>query len=94
MNENPSNTKKVATALKKLKDIISAGMFVENEQALVIPSDTLEEFLSRVDQDQINASRQYFSGFPTVPMINCGDCNFFKVCTNDVIDIEGGDEDE
>jgi hypothetical protein len=94
MNENPSNTKKVATALNKLARIISAGMFVENGADLAVPSDTMERFLSRVDEDQVCASKQYFSVFPQEPKIDCGDCDFFKVCTWNIVNLEGGDEDE
>ena len=88
-----TGTEAVARALKKLSEIVSAGMF-SDETEVVIPSDTLEKFLSRLDKDHDSASEQRYSDFPAAPRIDCGKCSFFKACTRDIIDLEEGDEDE
>ena len=84
----------VSRALKKLSAIVSAGMFADDTEVMV-PSDTLERFLSQVGKDHDLASMQIYSDFPAAPRTDCGKCGFFKACTRDIIDLEeGGDEDE
>jgi len=89
-----TDKKMVSGALKKLSDIVSSGMFDDGRE-VVIPSDTLEKFLSFVDADHGLASVQRYSEFPAAPRTYCGRCNFLKVCTKDIIvPEEGGDENE
>jgi len=91
--KNKKDTGAVPKALKKLAAIISPGMFVDGNE-VTVPSDTLERFLSRVDEDHDAASRQTYSDFPAAPRRNCDKCGFFMVCTRDVIDLSEGEEDE
>ena len=87
-------TEDAVRALKKLSGIVSAGMFTDGTE-VVVPSDTLERFLSNVDEDHGSASMQIYSDFPAAPRKDCSKCGFFKACTRDVIDLEeDGDENE
>ncbi|MDR0309685.1 MAG: PD-(D/E)XK nuclease family protein, partial [Candidatus Methanoplasma sp.] len=93
MNGTATNRKIVSGALKKLSDIISAGMHIDRD-TVVIPSDTLEKFLSCVDEHHELVTQQYYSEFPASPRVDCNGCDYFRVCTRDVVDIGGGDENE
>ncbi|MCL1811607.1 MAG: PD-(D/E)XK nuclease family protein [Methanomassiliicoccaceae archaeon] len=93
MKDGKTNFDKVSMALKKLSDIILAGMYIDGTEVL-IPSDTLERFLSRIDKDHDAATTRMYSEFPPSPRKDCNDCDFFKVCTKDIIDTEEGGDDE
>ena len=95
LKNNKGNTDMVSGALKKLSDIIADGMY-SDENSVIVPSDTMEDFLSLIDRDHISASAQKYTDFPPAPRRNCGKCDFFKVCTRDVIvlDTQEGEENE
>ena len=93
MNDNKTNSDNVSKALGKLSDIISSGMFVDNDE-VIIPSDTLERFLSMVDEHHSLASSQTYSEFPPSPRRDCGGCDFFRACTKDVVELDLGDEND
>ena len=93
MNDTATNRKNVSGALKKLSDIIQDGMIC-SENKVIVPSDTIEEFLSFIDKDHNRASTQKYTVFPATPRRNCSKCDFFKVCTLDVIELDVGEKDE
>ncbi|MDR3075154.1 MAG: PD-(D/E)XK nuclease family protein [Candidatus Methanoplasma sp.] len=72
----------VSKALGKLAETVSSGMFVIGNE-VIVPCDTLDRFLSRVDADHDLASVQTYSEFPAAPRRNCDSCDFFKACTKD-----------
>ena len=93
MKDNKENTGKVKRVLTALSEIMRTGMY-EDSNEVVIPSDTLERFLSRIDDDHDAASEQIFSVFPANPKKDCLKCAFYKVCTAEVSDGEGGGEND
>ena len=94
---NKKDPETISKALKKLASIVSSGMFADASE-VIIPSDTLERFLSCVDSDHDAASAQTHSEFPASPRIDCSKCSFFSACTKDIVEFgeeeDGGDEDE
>lgn len=93
MKHTDTNSKTVSKALKKLSEVILSGMFADGRE-IIIPSDTLEKFLSRIDEDHSAASAQTHTEFPASPRRNCAKCDFFKVCTKDIADTGTGDEND
>ncbi|MDR1954777.1 MAG: PD-(D/E)XK nuclease family protein [Candidatus Methanoplasma sp.] len=95
MSNAKTNADNVAKALGKLSDIISSGMFIDGDE-VVIPSDTLERFLSMIDRDHDLASSEIYSEFPASPRRDCGGCDFYKACTRDMIEPDGagGESDD
>lgn len=83
---NKKDPETISKALKKLSEIVSSGMYDDGTE-VIIPSDTLEEFLSCVDKDHDAASSQMYSDFPASPRIDCNKCDFFSVCTKDIIEL-------
>jgi len=90
-------TEAIPSTLKNLSKIVTSGMFTDGTE-VVVPSDTLEKFLSQLDKDHDSASEQRFSEFPAAPRKDCGYCDFYRACTKDIINIGdengGGDENE
>ena len=86
-----SNRKKVVTVLKRLADVIKDGMVIADEK-VIITSDTVEKFLSIVDEHNELASKQMYSDFPARPRLNCERCDFYKACTSEIVELEGGDQ--
>ena len=93
MNDTATNRKNISAALKKLSDIISEGM-LSSENKVIVPSDTLENFLLRIDEDHSRASVLKYTDFPAEPRRNCNKCDFFKACTRDKTEIDAGEKDE
>jgi CRISPR/Cas system-associated exonuclease Cas4 (RecB family) len=93
MKETKTNSDLISRALKKLSDLLLSDMYA-NDREVVIPSDTIERFLSRIDEDHDAATKQMYTEFPASPRKDCGKCSFFKACTTDIIDTEEGDDSE
>jgi hypothetical protein len=93
ISDAKTNRDNVSKILRKLSDIISSGMFVDVDE-IAIPSDTLEKFLSMIDKDHDLASAQTYTEFPASPRRNCSECDFYKVCTRDVIELDGDGGEE
>ncbi|MCL1979199.1 MAG: PD-(D/E)XK nuclease family protein [Methanomassiliicoccaceae archaeon] len=93
MKSTNKNPEKVSKVLKKLSEIISAGLYNDKDE-VVVPSDTLERFLSQIDADHEAASQQMYSSFPASPRKDCSRCGFFKACTKDLVETEGDGADE
>lgn len=94
MRSTDSNLKAVATAIRKVVKNTIGNMFC-NDDKLIIPRDTVLEFLDRVDSDHLAASLMTISKFPADPCKDCSNCNFAKVCTMLVAKAdEGEDVDE
>ncbi|MCL2148101.1 MAG: PD-(D/E)XK nuclease family protein [Methanomassiliicoccaceae archaeon] len=91
MSGSKTNSENVSRALGKLSDIVSSGVFVHGNE-VIVPSDTMEGFLSTVDAHHSLASSQTYSDFPPSPRRGCGGCGFLKACTRDAVSI--GEEDE
>ena len=87
------NKDTVAKVLGKLADVAGTGMY-HDDREVVVPSDTLERFLSIVDRDHSSASTQTYTEFPAAPRRNCSSCDFFKACTKDIIDLKEDENDE
>jgi hypothetical protein len=89
-----SGQEAIKSSLKDLSEIVSSGMF-EDGTKVIVPSDTLERFLSIVDKDHDAASKQIYTEFPADPRMNCKKCSFFRVCTKDkMIELDEVDADE
>jgi len=87
LNDNKTNRKTVTGGLKAVYKIIKTGTFaIQNE--LLIPSDTLEKFLTLIDSSHEKASYQEYSSFPPEPKGSCKKCNFFKACTRDPVELD------
>ncbi len=80
-------------AIGWLSEIVISGMYEEGTE-VIVPMDTLERFLSKVDEDHTTASKQTYTEFPASPRVDCSKCSFFKACTKDKIELEGGEEDQ
>ena len=93
MSGAKANRDKVVSVLKRLAKALTDGMLVEDGR-IIIPSDTVEDFLSCVDKHNELASKQMYTDFPAAPNLSCEKCSFFKACTSDVIELEGGEEDD
>jgi len=93
-----SEAEHLPTAIGRLSDFVLSGLFTDKTTEVVVPSDSLENFLTQLDKDHDSASEQRFSEFPAAPRKDCSKCDFFRACTKDIIDIDdengGGDEDE
>jgi hypothetical protein len=87
------NEDNLSRVLKKLSETISNGMYIDNG-VVVIPSDTLDKFLSRIDESHDAASEQMHTEFPASPRKDCSKCNFFKACTKNIVELDGVDGDE
>lgn len=93
LKETKTNKGNVARALGRLSEVVGSGMY-HDERAVVVPSDTLNKFLDIVDMDHASASEQTYSEFPASPRRECSQCDFFKACTKDLVDLGEGDIDE
>lgn len=60
----------------------------------IVPSDVLQEFLKRVDEDHVAVRKYYREGFPAAPRKDCKRCEFRQVCMKEVAKSAGGDSDE
>jgi len=91
LKPNKTNIGNVEKAIRKiLKGTL--GMMFCNGNVLIIPRDTMESFLIKLDSDHSDASRMIVSNFPGSPSKDCSKCNFLKVCTVRIDD--DGDEGE
>ena len=84
MNDVESKRSPVKSAVKKTQPFITSGMGIANGR-LIIPQDTLERFLRTVDELHIKASGEMALGFSLSPRGDCRKCDFFDVCTHEVI---------
>ncbi len=94
LNMKPLKSKrdKVIGALKKLFKIVVEDYWVSNGTVL-IPSDSMDMFLEKLDRDHSEASIMMNSKFPAKPIKNCEKCNYISICTREPVSIEeGGDE--
>ena len=94
MNDNKTNRGKISSGLKKIYKTIKSGILIIDGK-VVIPSDTLERFLSVVDGFHLKASSEVRSSFPAEPRGDCRLCNYFKACTrpSESLNEESGPDD-
>ncbi|HKM13430.1 MAG TPA: PD-(D/E)XK nuclease family protein [Candidatus Methanomethylophilaceae archaeon] len=85
-------TEKVIGALKKLYKIIIEDYWASGGMVLV-PSDSMDKFLEKLDKDHSEASIMMNSKFPAKPIKDCEKCGFASICTREPVSVdEGGDE--
>ncbi len=68
-----------------------------SETEVVVSTEALDRFLEEVDRVYSEISRLSVSkeGFPAKPVIDCKDCDYYSICTKEVIDVsEGGNVGE
>ena len=95
MNINATNSKSVRSAIDKVVKRID-GMFVDAGDVLVVPSDSIDVFTERLQEMHDMAIEQSLTEFPATPRSSCEKCEFYQICTKDVIvleeDAENGSE--
>ncbi len=78
-------------AVKRASAFLSKKIIVTDNQIL-IPRETLESFKENVRENHKEVISFYGSNFPAKPVNSCEKCNFFQLCTGDIL--IGGEEDE
>ena len=54
----------------------------------------MDAFLEMVDAMHSQAVEKSLTDFEAMPKVDCRKCDYFEACTRDVIEVEGGEDDE
>ncbi len=87
MNVNKTNMGNAKKAIDKIAKMISGHMFCNG--ILVIPRDTMDDFLCRLRNDHDTVSDMTVSMFDANPLKGCSKCNYVKACTMYMSKTEG-----
>ena len=85
--------KDASVAIGKLASHIMNGMVVTTG-SVEVPSEVLDAFLEMVDAMHSQAVEKSLTDFEAMPKVDCRKCDYFEACTRDVIEVEGGEDDE
>lgn len=85
--------KDASVAIGKLASHIMNGMVVTTG-SVEVPSKVLDAFLEMVDALHSQAVEKSLTDFEAMPKVDCRKCDYFEACTRDVIEVEGGEDDE
>lgn len=86
----------VRNAVNVVLDIMQKGI-AGSDTEVVVSREALDRFLEEVSRVYSEISRLSVSkdGFPPKPAIDCKDCDFYSICTKEVINVsEGGNVGE
>ena len=92
MSDAATNQKTVIAGINKIAKLAKGGLIVVGD-TVTVPSSTLDRIMASIDgmhQEMVSQSR---TDFPPMPRINCKDCQYFQVCTKEII-LQEADEDE
>lgn len=64
---------------------------IATDNVLIVPTETLEDFNRMVDEMHSEAIEGSRTGFPAEPKIECKNCDFYKICTAQIVSVEGGE---
>lgn len=95
-DEHGSDEKPTVNAVNTVLDIMQKGIAGGKTEVLV-RVDALNRFLEEVDRIYHEIARMSISeeGFPAKPIIDCKKCDYYSVCTKEVINVsEGGNVGE
>ncbi|MBO4467863.1 MAG: hypothetical protein J5766_01045, partial [Clostridia bacterium] len=85
-----TNVKKetIANAVKVVLDIMDMGI-AGGEKDVLVRRQALDRFLKEVDRKYSEIQNMSVSkdGFPAKPVIDCEKCDFYSVCTKEVINV-------
>lgn len=88
-----TNVKKetIANAVKVVLDIMDMGI-AGGEKDVLVRRQALDRFLKEVDRKYSEIQNMSVSkdGFPAKPVIDCEKCDFYSVCTKEVINVMDG----
>ena len=92
MSQAKSNRDTVAAGLRKIAKLVKGGLIVVGDR-VEVPSDTLDTIMGTIDRMHDEMVQQSRTGFPPTPHTSCEDCQYFSVCTKDII-VPEADSDE
>ena len=92
MSQAKSNRDTVAAGLRKISKLVKGGLIVVGDK-VEVPSDTLDSIMETIDRMHAEMVEQSRTGFPAAPRTNCENCQYFSVCTKDII-VPEADSDE
>ena len=90
---NQSGKTTITNAIKQYVEILDSGIFVR-ENLVIVMKDCMERMLLHVDELHAKMSSESITVLPPEPIGKCSDCDYFSVCTKDVLKADGGDSDE
>lgn len=93
LKDTTTNRKNIGGAISKVAGII-AGRLIATDNVLIVPTETLEDFNRMVDEMHSEAMEGSRTGFPAEPKIECKNCDFYKICTAQIVSVEGGEVNE
>ena len=92
LSDAATNKKTVVAGINKIAKLTKGGLITVGD-TVYVPSETLDTILERIDVMHTEMVEQSRTELPAMPRIECKDCQYFQVCTKELI-VPGGDDDE
>ena len=92
MKDTKTNRQNVERGVRKIASFSMNGLLSYGDTVEVTP-EYMERTMDRLTALHSEMVEQSRTGYPAAPRIDCKRCQYFQVCTKEVIDL-GGDSDE
>ena len=87
MKDNKTNMKGVRPAVNKVVKCISGGCIM-TPSSLEIPSEHAREFADVLEEMHREMITQRSTDFPARPLTPCEGCDYYRICTRDIVVLE------
>lgn len=92
LKNGSTNISTVQAGLRKIAGYAKGGLII-TDTCVDVPETTLSATMARIDEMHAQMMEQSRKEFPASPRVDCKNCQYFKVCTKEIL-IPEGDSDE
>ena len=92
LSDAKTNVKTVESGLNKIAKCSKGGLVIVGDR-VEVPETTLNSIMARIDQMHSEMVEQSRTELPPTPRIDCKDCQYYSVCTKELI-VPEADDDE
>ena len=92
LSDAKTNVKAVESGLNKIAKCSKGGLVIVGDR-VEVPETTLNSIMARIDQMHSEMVEQSRTELPPTPRIDCKDCQYYSVCTKELI-VPEADDDE